>query len=84
VRLVSLSYCFGWLYADILDISVTAHSAILRNAIAVLGHGPYPLQTGEMIPVVVKATPVARHSGANGTTNGISVNGSENGGVNGH
>ena len=38
------------------DISVTSHSAFLRNLLAVLGHQPYPLSTGEMIPVVVKAT----------------------------
>ncbi len=38
------------------DISITAHAAILRNLLAVLGHQPYPLATGEMIPVVVKAT----------------------------
>ncbi|BEI85008.1 hypothetical protein CcaverHIS002_0504090 [Cutaneotrichosporon cavernicola] len=37
-------------------ISVTAHAAILRNLLPVLGHHPYPLATGEMIPVVVKAT----------------------------
>lgn len=44
--------------ADHADISVTAHSGNLRNLLAVLGHQPYPLATGEMIPVVVKATPV--------------------------
>lgn len=37
-------------------ISLTAHSAILRNLLAVLHHQAYPLATGEMIPVVVKAT----------------------------
>ncbi|OWZ31903.1 phosphoglycerate mutase [Cryptococcus neoformans] len=37
-------------------ISVTAHSAILRNLLAVIHHQAYPLATGEMIPVVVKAT----------------------------
>ncbi|CAK9781552.1 phosphoglycerate mutase-like protein [Cutaneotrichosporon oleaginosum] len=42
-------------------ISVTAHAAILRNLLAVLGHRAYPLATGEMIPVVIKAT---RMSGA--------------------
>lgn len=40
-------------------ISITGHSAIFRNLLAVLGHRPYPLATGEMIPVVVKATRVA-------------------------
>ena len=59
------------------DISVTAHSGNLRNLLAVLGHQPYPLSTGEMIPVVVKATAVASH--ANGV-NGI--NGTN--GANGH
>ncbi|WRT65747.1 uncharacterized protein IL334_002695 [Kwoniella shivajii] len=39
-------------------ISVTSHSAILRNLLAVLHHQPYPLATGEMIPVVVKATKI--------------------------
>ncbi|ODN83924.1 phosphoglycerate mutase [Cryptococcus wingfieldii CBS 7118] len=37
-------------------ISITGHSAIFRNLLAVLNHQPYPLATGEMIPVVVKAT----------------------------
>ncbi|KAL1406365.1 putative phosphoglycerate mutase pmu1 [Vanrija albida] len=37
-------------------ISITAHGAILSNLLAVLGHQAYPLTTGEMIPVVVKAT----------------------------
>lgn len=74
------------------DISVTAHSGNLRNLLAVLGHQPYPLATGEMIPVVVRATPVISngvngHDGpiSNGTngTNGInSINGVN--GVNGH
>jgi hypothetical protein len=40
----------------------------------VLNHQPYPLATGEMIPVVVKAT---RVGGANGNGNGPN-------GVNGH
>lgn len=38
------------------DVSITGHGAIFRNLLAVLGHQPYPLATGEMIPVVVKAT----------------------------
>lgn len=41
------------------DISITSHSAILRNILVVLGHQPYPLATGEMIPVVIKATRAA-------------------------
>ncbi|KAK8861615.1 hypothetical protein IAR55_002438 [Kwoniella newhampshirensis] len=40
-------------------ISITGHSAHFRNLLAVLNHQPYPLATGEMIPVVVKATRVA-------------------------
>jgi hypothetical protein len=39
-----------------LDISITAHSGIFRNFLAVLQHQSYPLATGEMIPVVVRAT----------------------------
>lgn len=38
------------------DISVTGHGAIFRNLLAVLGHPPYPFATGEVIPVLVKAT----------------------------
>jgi hypothetical protein len=37
------------------DISITGHSAIFFNLLVVLGHQAYPLETGEMIPVVVKA-----------------------------
>ncbi|ODN76564.1 hypothetical protein L202_05225 [Cryptococcus amylolentus CBS 6039] len=37
-------------------ISITGHTAIFRNFLAVVGHQPYRLATGEMIPVVVKAT----------------------------
>jgi hypothetical protein len=51
------------------DISVTSHSAIFRNTLAVLGHAPYPLATGEMIPIVIKATRVDS-SGLNGV-NGV-------------
>ncbi|KAK4685313.1 hypothetical protein P7C73_g4838, partial [Tremellales sp. Uapishka_1] len=36
-------------------ISITGHADIFRNLLAVLGHQAYPLATGEMIPVVVKA-----------------------------
>ncbi|ORY22492.1 histidine phosphatase superfamily [Naematelia encephala] len=43
-------------------ISITAHSAIFRNTLAVLRHQPYPLATGEMIPVVVRAIPVSESS----------------------
>ncbi|RXK38098.1 phosphoglycerate mutase [Tremella mesenterica] len=39
-------------------ISITSHSAFLRNLLAILRHQPYPLATGEMIPVVVKATAI--------------------------
>jgi hypothetical protein len=45
------------------DISITSHSAFFANLLVVLGHQPYPLATGEMIPVVVKAT---RLSGGRG------------------
>jgi hypothetical protein len=38
------------------DISITGHGAAHRNLLAVLGHQAYPLATGEMIPVVVRAT----------------------------
>ncbi|EJT46043.1 hypothetical protein A1Q1_05425 [Trichosporon asahii var. asahii CBS 2479] len=44
-------------------ISITGHGAIFRNLLVVLGHKPWPLSTGEMIPVVVKAT---RNSQTNG------------------
>jgi len=46
--------------ADEIDISITSHSQFFRNLLAVLNHQPYPLATGEMIPVVVKATRVRK------------------------
>lgn len=39
-----------------LDISITSHSCALRSLLAILNHAPISLETGEMIPVVVKAT----------------------------
>lgn len=38
------------------DISITSHSCALRSLLTVLRHRPYSLGTGEMIPVIVKAT----------------------------
>lgn len=38
------------------DISLTSHSCALRSLLAILNHTPLSLETGEMIPVVVKAT----------------------------
>ena len=46
--------------ADEIDISITSHSQFFRNLLAVLNHQPYPLATGEMIPVIVKATRVRK------------------------
>ncbi|WWD16468.1 hypothetical protein CI109_100894 [Kwoniella shandongensis] len=43
-------------------ISITAHSAIFQNLLAVLNHQPYPFATGEMIPMVIKATRVSSDS----------------------
>ncbi|WVN90699.1 uncharacterized protein L203_105941 [Cryptococcus depauperatus CBS 7841] len=37
-------------------ISITGHHGIFRNLLAVLHHRKYSLDTGEMLPVVVKAT----------------------------
>ncbi|RPA74576.1 phosphoglycerate mutase-like protein [Ascobolus immersus RN42] len=37
-------------------VSVTAHSGLIASALRVLGHRPFRLPTGGMIPVVVKAT----------------------------
>ncbi|KAG8792078.1 hypothetical protein FRC12_007267 [Ceratobasidium sp. 428] len=37
-------------------ISVTAHSGAINTALRVLGHRPYSLPTGGVIPVVIKAT----------------------------
>ncbi|GHJ85537.1 hypothetical protein NliqN6_1939 [Naganishia liquefaciens] len=37
-------------------ISITSHSCALRSLLTVLRHRPYSLGTGEMIPVIVKAT----------------------------
>lgn len=73
--------------ADPIDVSITSHSAILRNVLAVLGHGPYPLQTGEMIPVVIKATPVKQEQKVNGRSGTNGTNGpadTNSNGVNGH
>jgi hypothetical protein len=44
-------------------ISITSHSEFFRNLLAVLNHQPYPLSTGEMIPVFVKATRVDSANG---------------------
>jgi hypothetical protein len=38
------------------DISITSHSCALRSLLVVLHHRPFSLETGEMIPVIVKAT----------------------------
>lgn len=37
------------------DISVTAHGVISSSLLSVIGHQPYNLDPGEMIPIVVKA-----------------------------
>ncbi|KAG9089799.1 hypothetical protein FS749_001052 [Ceratobasidium sp. UAMH 11750] len=37
-------------------ISITAHSGAIRAALNVLGHRPYSLPTGGVVPVVIKAT----------------------------
>ncbi|KAK4689916.1 hypothetical protein P7C73_g203, partial [Tremellales sp. Uapishka_1] len=47
---------FGPEGAEETYISITGHSAIFGQLLVVLGHQPYPLETGEMIPVAVKAT----------------------------
>lgn len=39
-----------------LDISITSHGAALTSLLAVLHHTPMKLTTGEMLPVVIKAT----------------------------
>lgn len=75
-------------------ISITSHSEFFRNLLAVLDHQPYPLSTGEMIPVVVKATRVGvgradeqkvEVAAANGNGNGSGTgNGHANGNSNGH
>ncbi|ODO04556.1 hypothetical protein I350_05160 [Cryptococcus amylolentus CBS 6273] len=41
-------------------ISVTAHAAFYRSLLKVLNHQEYELETGEMIPVVVKATKLSK------------------------
>ena len=52
----SASFQCSYRNCGMLDISITGHSAIFRNLLAVLNHQVYPLATGEMIPVVVRAT----------------------------
>ncbi|KAJ9110182.1 hypothetical protein QFC20_003034 [Naganishia adeliensis] len=37
-------------------VSITSHSCALRSLLVVLHHRPFSLETGEMIPVIVKAT----------------------------
>lgn len=37
-------------------VSITSHTCALRSLLATLNHYPVSLNTGEMIPVVVKAT----------------------------
>jgi hypothetical protein len=54
--------------ADEIDISITSHSQFFRNLLAVLNHQPYPLATGEMIPVVVKATRVRKQGSDSGSS----------------
>ncbi|OAV94919.1 hypothetical protein PTTG_26809 [Puccinia triticina 1-1 BBBD Race 1] len=38
-------------------ISITAHSGVISSLLRVLGHRPWPTETGGMIPLVVRATP---------------------------
>ena len=54
--------------ADEIDVSITSHSQFFRNLLAVLNHQPYPLATGEMIPVVVKATRVRKQGSEAGSS----------------
>jgi len=54
--------------ADETDVSITSHSQFFRNLLAVLNHQPYPLATGEMIPVVVKATRVRKQGSEAGSS----------------
>jgi hypothetical protein len=37
-------------------VSVTSHSGTCNSFLRVIGHRPFPLDTGGMIPVVIKAT----------------------------
>jgi hypothetical protein len=54
--------------ADEIDVSITSHSQFFRNLLAVLNHQPYPLATGEMIPIVVKATRVRKQGSEAGSS----------------
>jgi hypothetical protein len=69
-RLVSLPFIPDVKHekADEIDISITSHSQFFRNLLAVLNHQPYPLATGEMIPVVVKATRVRKQGTESGSS----------------
>lgn len=40
-------------------ISMTAHSGAIRNILKVLGHREFGLQTGGVIPVLIKRTKIA-------------------------
>jgi hypothetical protein len=70
VRLVRLLFTLNFENEESneIDISITSHSQFFRNLLAVLNHQPYPLATGEMIPVVVKATRVRKQGSESGSS----------------
>ncbi|KAJ7123981.1 histidine phosphatase superfamily [Mycena crocata] len=45
--------------AEVTFVSITAHSGIINGFLTSLGRARYPLPTGGVIPVIIKATPVA-------------------------
>ncbi|KAI8454546.1 histidine phosphatase superfamily [Phakopsora pachyrhizi] len=45
--------------SNITYISITAHSGVISSLLRVIGHRPFPIQTGGMIPLVIKATTTA-------------------------
>jgi len=43
--------------SDLTYISITAHSGVISSLLRVVGHRRWPIETGGMIPVVVRAAP---------------------------
>lgn len=48
--------------SDLTYISITAHSGVISSLLRVLGHRPFPIETGGMIPLVVRAAPATAPS----------------------
>lgn len=47
-------------------LSFTAHSGTIKALLSVLGHRPFQLETGGVIPVLVKVTEVEKNTSGEG------------------